>query len=93
MDDTPASYPPALDWLRRDTEALGFDLASQPKTGAILVTLAASKPGWTLYLPTSTAATTLCRWRSPGALASGYWRVGPSVSSRRVRRVCSGLRF
>jgi hypothetical protein len=36
MDHTPGSHPPALDWLRRDTEALGFDLASQPKTGAMV---------------------------------------------------------
>jgi len=45
MDDTPTACPPALDWIRRETETLGFDLASQPKTGAILAALVASKPG------------------------------------------------
>jgi predicted O-methyltransferase YrrM len=45
MDDTPTACPPALDWIRRETETLGFDLASQPKTGAVLAALVASKPG------------------------------------------------
>lgn len=45
MDDTPTACPPALDWIRRETETLGFDLASQPKTGAMLAALVASKPG------------------------------------------------
>lgn len=37
--------PGALEAITRDTEALGFDMASEPKTGALLKTLAASKPG------------------------------------------------
>jgi predicted O-methyltransferase YrrM len=45
MDDTPTACPSALDWIRRETETLGFDLASQPKTGAMLAALVASKPG------------------------------------------------
>lgn len=45
MDDTPTACPPALDWIRRETETLGFDFASQPKTGAALAALVASKPG------------------------------------------------
>ena len=45
MDDTSALRPPALHWLQRETKALGFDMASEPRTGALLATLAASKPG------------------------------------------------
>jgi hypothetical protein len=45
MDDTPTACPPALDWIRRETKTIGFDLASQPKTGAVLAALVASKPG------------------------------------------------
>ena len=45
MDDTSALRPPALYWLQRETKALGFDMASEPRTGALLATLAASKPG------------------------------------------------
>jgi predicted O-methyltransferase YrrM len=37
--------PAALDAILRDTEAVGFTLASEPKTGALLRALAASKPG------------------------------------------------
>jgi predicted O-methyltransferase YrrM len=37
--------PPTLDAIRVDTERIGFTLASESKTGALLRTLAASKPG------------------------------------------------
>ncbi len=37
--------PPTLRALMEGTEALGFPMASEPKTGALLRTLAASKPG------------------------------------------------
>jgi predicted O-methyltransferase YrrM len=37
--------PPMLDPIAVDTEALGFTMASDPQTGALLATLAASKPG------------------------------------------------
>lgn len=37
--------PPALAAIRADTEALGFGMASDADTGALLKTLAASKPG------------------------------------------------
>lgn len=37
--------PGSLEAIIRDTESLGFDMASEPKTGAFLKTLAASKPG------------------------------------------------
>lgn len=39
------SLPPALEAIRVDTERIGFTLASEPKTGALLRALAASKPG------------------------------------------------
>jgi predicted O-methyltransferase YrrM len=37
--------PPVLDAIQKDTEALGFTMASEPRTGALLAVLAASKPG------------------------------------------------
>lgn len=37
-------YPAKLDSIINDTERLGFDKASEPKTGSLLRTLAASKP-------------------------------------------------
>jgi predicted O-methyltransferase YrrM len=37
--------PDAVGPIQIDTEALGFTMASEPKTGALLAVLAASKPG------------------------------------------------
>lgn len=37
--------PDALEAILKDTAALGFTMASEPKTGALLAALAASKPG------------------------------------------------
>src|SRR5271166_4165403 len=37
--------PPMLDRILTRTTALGFDMASEPRTGALLRALAASKPG------------------------------------------------
>ena len=37
--------PEVLEAIRKDTEELGFRMASEPKTGALLAALAASKPG------------------------------------------------
>jgi predicted O-methyltransferase YrrM len=46
MDDDPKSQRPALlDHIERDAAALGFRMAAEDRTGAILRTLAASKPG------------------------------------------------
>ena len=46
MDDTTiARTPPALAAIKADTTRLGFTMASEPKTGALLAALAASKPG------------------------------------------------
>ena len=46
MDDQEINRrPEVLDALRQDTEKLGFTMASEPKTGALLAVLAASKPG------------------------------------------------
>jgi predicted O-methyltransferase YrrM len=39
-----AHIPAALDAIRRDTDAIGFTMASEPQTGSLLRTLAASKP-------------------------------------------------
>lgn len=46
MDDQAFTRTPrTLSGIRGDTEALGFSMASEPKTGALLAALAASKPG------------------------------------------------
>jgi predicted O-methyltransferase YrrM len=56
MNDTElANIPDVLASIRRDTERLGFTMASEPLTGSLLRTLAASKPGgWFLELGTGT---------------------------------------
>ena len=46
MDDNALARRPAtLDAILADSAALGFTMASEPKVGALLATLAASKPG------------------------------------------------
>jgi len=45
MNDQISRTPQALGAIHADTEALGFTMASEPKTGALLTVLAASKPG------------------------------------------------
>lgn len=45
MDDHEIAAPSVLAALLEDTERIGFTLASEPRTGALLRTLAASKPG------------------------------------------------
>src|SRR5881628_2764265 len=46
MDDHEIRQVPAvLDAIHRDTRQLGFTMASEPQTGSLLRTLAASKPG------------------------------------------------
>jgi predicted O-methyltransferase YrrM len=46
MDDQVFNRRPrTLEAIHADTEALGFTMASEPKTGALLAALAASKPG------------------------------------------------
>ena len=37
--------PPSIDAIQRETNALGFTMASEPATGAVLAVLAATKPG------------------------------------------------
>jgi hypothetical protein len=45
MDDDSISHVPhALAAIQSDTAAIGFQLASEPKTGSLLRALAASKP-------------------------------------------------
>jgi len=46
MDDRAfVRTPPAIDAILAETAALGFGMASEPKVGAFLATLAAAKPG------------------------------------------------
>ena len=60
MDDSLNFNPPiALPAIERDTSALGFSMASEARTGALLRTLAASKPGGAfLELGTGTGIST-----------------------------------
>jgi predicted O-methyltransferase YrrM len=60
MNDQPISRVPAvLSAIYSDTERIGFTLASEPKTGALLQALAASKPsGEFLELGTGTGVGT-----------------------------------
>jgi predicted O-methyltransferase YrrM len=60
MDDhTIARAPAGLEAILSDSEALGFNMASEPKTGALLKVLAASKPdGRMLELGTGTGVGT-----------------------------------
>lgn len=45
LPDEPLHAPPALPAILRESHDLGFSLASEPRTGALLAVLAASKPG------------------------------------------------
>lgn len=45
MDDQQISVPAAMDGIRKDSDRLGFSMASEPRTGSLLAALAASKPG------------------------------------------------
>lgn len=45
IDEAISRTPRALAAIQRDTAACGFDMASAPRTGALLALLAASKPG------------------------------------------------
>ncbi|MGD0464707.1 MAG: class I SAM-dependent methyltransferase [Tepidisphaeraceae bacterium] len=59
QDDTAIVKPQQLEAIMRDTAALGFGIASEPLTGALLRTLAASKPqGRFLELGTGTGVAT-----------------------------------
>jgi len=44
-DAVPTRNPPALAAIQADTTRIGFSMASESKTGALLATLAAAKPG------------------------------------------------
>lgn len=45
QDQPPYILPDSLEAIMLDTASLGFEMASEPRTGALLKTLAASKPG------------------------------------------------
>src|SRR5687767_15911194 len=45
MDDTDLRPPDPIAGILADTAALGFTMTSEPKVGALLAVLAASKPG------------------------------------------------
>lgn len=57
MDDTPARRPAALAAILKQSAALGFAMSCEDRTGALLATLAATKPGGRiLELGTGTGA-------------------------------------
>ena len=57
MNDGQLALPATLNGIERDTAAVGFTMISEHKTGALLRTLAASKPGGVfLELGTGTGA-------------------------------------
>ncbi len=60
MDDTTNLKPPAAaSAIERETAAVGFNMGGEPRTGALLRTLAASKPGGAmLELGTGTGLST-----------------------------------
>ncbi len=63
--------PSTLDTIRQETERVGFTLGSEPKTGALLRALAASKPGGQfLELGTGTGVGTA--WLLSGMDASSH---------------------
>jgi predicted O-methyltransferase YrrM len=58
-DETNLKAPDAVDGIERETAAVGFTMAGEPRTGALLRTLAASKPGGAmLELGTGTGLST-----------------------------------
>jgi predicted O-methyltransferase YrrM len=58
-DQDISDTPPVLDAIRHDTEALGFTMSSEPQTGSLLRSIAASKPnGHFLELGTGTGVGT-----------------------------------
>lgn len=45
MDDSPKNVPPGLSDLENEAQGIGFVMGCEPRTGSLLATLAASKPG------------------------------------------------
>ncbi len=59
MDDAPVKIPSIVTRIERETEAIGFRMASARSTGALLRSLAATKPAGTfLELGTGTGLAT-----------------------------------
>jgi hypothetical protein len=59
VDDTPTHRPPALPAILADSAARGFAMACEERTGSLLATLAASKPGGRLRTTTMSWASGL----------------------------------
>src|SRR5213596_2548841 len=74
--------PSTLDTIRQETERVGFTLGSEPKTGALLRALAASKPGGQfLELGTGTGVGTA--WLLSGMDAGSH--LSRSIATPRYR--------
>ncbi len=71
MNDEPTYRPPATGPILAETKAVGFTMASEPKTGSLLRTLAAAKPaGQLLELGTGTGYATA--WLLAGMDAASH---------------------
>jgi predicted O-methyltransferase YrrM len=71
VDDTPTRRPAALPAILADSAARGFAMACEDRTGSLLATLAASKPGGRLLeLGTGTGAGAAWLLDGAGATAS-----------------------
>lgn len=84
MNDQKApQVPAALHTIREETDRLGFTLASEPRTGSLLRTLAASKPG-RRFLELGTGVGTACLENRPGFIATQLaWSSGLMMVVRR----------
>jgi predicted O-methyltransferase YrrM len=83
-DNAIRSVPPILEAILADTERIGFTMASEPKTGSLLRTLAASKPGGRL-LEIGTGTGCGCAWLLSGMDARA--RLDSVESDERVLEV------
>lgn len=94
MDDTPARTPAALAAILAESAALGFAMSSEDRTGSLLATLAASKPGGRmLELGTGTGAGTA--WLLDGMSADARLttvEIDPGVQAVAVQYLGSDAR-
>jgi predicted O-methyltransferase YrrM len=89
MDDHDTRKPAAVDDILIETDALGFTMTSEPRVGALLAAVAATKPGGRfLELGTGTGHGTA--WLLSGmdpnrvskrSIATPRWRQSPDVTS------------
>ena len=81
-DEEIARTPGVLEDIQRETEQLGFAMASEPKTGALVMALAASKPG-ARFLELGTGTGIGTAWLLAGAVRLA-WASGLMILVRAV---------